>query len=233
MVVFTTADPLSDGLPGTLQQTQMPTRRRLLVIRKPAPVLIDLELFADGQPLAVSWLAAAESIRQQADANNDNRVSWLEVIASDVFGQSERTAGDRRNRSMVAKAYDSNNNGIVEPTELIRFLNRNVGGQEFVTVVAPQDPADDSTGSVFSWLDRDGDRILSKTELLAVQQRLRQRDADGDGRIWLNDFRGQIPGMPNMAPAKSIKSRDVVVFDPSRYRFRSFVISPGAGVFLR
>ena len=180
-------DPFDDGLVHLLEQSVVPTRRRLLVLLDERPLLLDIELTVDGQPIKLHWMEAAQAICSLADADTDGRTTWAEIAAQDRLQTTGEQSDTRRDREMVTSAYDLNNNGLVEPIELVRYLNRGNRGQGFLTVLPPK-ANNTEAEAVFTWLDRNSDGQLDAHELERCSNRLAMRDADGDGRLFRGDF---------------------------------------------
>jgi Ca2+-binding EF-hand superfamily protein len=208
--LFEIEDPLDDEVAASLEQSVIPTKRRLLVLLTTTPVLLDLELLDAERPMAERWESTAAAICAAADADEDQRTTWPELIANVQIQPIEQAS--RRNREMVTAAYDVNNNETVEPAELIRFINRDHDGQGFLTVVDTATDAYDPNVSTFEWLDKNKNGRLDKTEVENAPARLRMRDADGDGRVWTSDFRPLTAAMPSMMQRRPRARKKTQVF---------------------
>ena len=214
LVALAHEDMLDDQLNRTLEQCVLPTSRRLLLLLPSQPLLLELELLENGQPLRQSWQAAARVLMKAADSDEDETTTWDELMSSELAGDNPNPRAAAANQAMVTAAYDTNGDKNVDAVELIRFINRAVRGQGFL-VVRSNRPRPAAPTDVLGWLDRDANDRLDPVELRRVGNRLQARDADGDGKIWLADFRSNstLPANAMRQPSRTEKRSEILDVD--------------------
>lgn len=195
-----TVEPLAET--GENQQADA-ADYRLWLPTSAGPVLVDLDLFVDNQPLRQAFdqkldLVLSESI---GDDQQDpaSRLSWdslFERVAADpaTFGQtSARVSGQEKG---LIKRYDRNQNMMVDDDELVRFLYRDSNfASEFRLFGTDAFRWSNRSGSrLFSAIDRNGDRKLDPVEIeLASESLLRNVDQNADECISLVESTIQLP----------------------------------------
>ena len=112
----------------------------------------------------------------------------------------QRNNEEMDQRGTIVKSYDNNGNRIVEPLEVLRLFDRNTKGHLGLGIQA--EPLDASKSvlesGVRKWLDQNGDGILSTEDKQNAPERLREKDADMDDRLYAVDFRAAVATMGMM-----------------------------------
>ncbi len=208
------ATPSPDAV-KTSAQPAVQTPRRLVWLGTDGPVLIDLSIWIDDQPLEVPWRHVVESLLRVADENQDQRVTWDEMTLSrhvryGQFGNDRWETEDQR-RNMI-RELDLNSDQTVQAEELPAFLSLSLASTQLVTVAARDENTQPNTrveSSVFDWLDTDRNGQLSKEEAQQVSVRLGMWDANGDGQIGREE-RSQ-PAVSRPRSRNSKKSQEPLV----------------------
>jgi len=158
---------------------------RILLLAPTNPVIIELQLSIDGQPHTDALKKLVADVMQLADADGDNRVTWKELCANKrlKYGQFGNLAieGDNSEKQILER-YDIDRDGIVDDTELPRFLTRNAGGSRPFSIRGTADSRDTNRRAAPTWqvLDADGDGAISKSEMAAAAGRLMRLDSNDD-----------------------------------------------------
>ncbi|WP_425615881.1 hypothetical protein NA78x_005813 [Anatilimnocola sp. NA78] len=174
----------------------VPTER-LLLLAPNGPLVIDFELWVDGQPQAEEFEKLLHEVQKLADTDGDGTATWKEVTTSPKFkfGQFGNLPIDRENApKQIIKQYDLNGDGKVDLSELPRFLTRNAGGARAFSVRSIEKFHLRNRRGSPTWeiLDADDDGQLSSTEMEAAATRLRLNDGDDDESLVVGELRKSV-----------------------------------------
>ncbi len=170
-----------------------PVRYRILLLAASGPLVIDICL-TDGVESMAAWRTQSlQALLDFADADADGTTTWDELLREQLLlnlASSGMPVGDDGQRQNLANSYDQDGNGRVAAEELLRFLSRNLPGEEGFQVSSTSfDPFRRTANSPLTrWIDRNSDGVITTEEKRSAPQRLRELDADDDGRLWSRDF---------------------------------------------
>ncbi len=186
--------PKSSDAPLTAAPTTppLPTRQRLLLLPTAGPLIVELSMTDGDQSLQDSWREHVGSVLAIVDANSDDVTVWSEVLSSTPLNRLLFGIGDTNEdqQSTIARSYDANGDGQVQPDELLRLMGRNQDSWSGLMIQAS--PVDSmqaiNRSPLRRWLDQNGDGILSESDRATAAMRLRQRDDDDDDLLFAADF---------------------------------------------
>jgi len=183
-------------------------RERIVLLAPANPIIIEFQLTIDGQPHTAALERLVGEVMKLADEDGDGRVTWKDLCANKriKFGQFGNLAieGDNGEKQIMDR-YDIDNDGIVDATELPRFLTRNAGGSRPFSIRGTADYRDTNRRASPTWrlLDADDDGGISADERTAASSRLMQRDANDDEILLTSELNPRAlaldPGMMNQA----------------------------------
>ena len=158
---------------------------RIVVFAPQNPLIVELRLSIDGQPHVRALEQLVERALELADTDGDGRAMWSELTASPRFkyGQFGNLPIDGDNGpKQIVERYDIDRDGVIDNTELPRFLTRNAGGSRPFSIRGMVDDSPSGRRETPLWqlLDADDDGRLSAEEIATAAGRLRSRDADDD-----------------------------------------------------
>jgi Ca2+-binding EF-hand superfamily protein len=172
---------------------------RILLLTPVSPLLVELELSIDGRPHAEALEQLVDQVLQIADTDRDERTTWQEITTSPrfLYGQFGNLAIDGNNGpKQIIDLYDIDRDGIVDHSELPRFLTRNSGGSRSFSIRGTADYRHSSRNSpTWEVLDADGDGVLASDEIAGAALRLRSRDTDDDEALVPADFSTRLSAM--------------------------------------
>ena len=181
---------------------------RLLAFAPSGPLVIDLRVFLDDEPLGKKRTAAIDRIFASLDEDADGRISWEQLIKhprvmSGLYGNAPVAEGAAI-KDLLEK-YDIVKNGRVDKDELPRFFSDDRGATKAFSLLAPGrgagSPGEDSV--ILAWLDADGDGQLSAEERSQAKSQLRIRDSDDDRVLSSSELTPQMDArMAGMMPMK-------------------------------
>lgn len=166
-------------------QADQASSERFIIFTLGQPLIVELRLAIDGQPHTAALTRLVDSVLQFADADSDGRTTWKELCADKriKYGQYGNLAIENENsEQQIIERYDIGRDGIVERSELPRFLTRNAGSSRPFSVRGSFNYRTASRRSAPTWkaIDLDEDGSLSKQELAEAGSRLAAYDADDD-----------------------------------------------------
>ncbi len=181
---------------------------RVLAFAPAGPLVIDLKVFLDDEPLGKRRTAAIDRIFAALDEDADGRISWeqfvkLPRVMSGLYGNALVAEGAAI-KDLLEK-YDVIKNGRVDKDELPRFFSDDRGATKAFSLLAPGraagSPGEDSV--ILAWLDADGDGQLSAEERSQAKAQLRIRDSDDDRVLSASELMPQMDTrMAGMMPMK-------------------------------
>jgi Ca2+-binding EF-hand superfamily protein len=186
---------------------------RILVFAPQSPVIVELRLSIDGQPHVEALNELVADVLKLSDTDGDGRAMWNELTASPRFkyGQFGNLPIDTNNGpKQVVEKYDIDRDGVVDDTELPRFLTRNAGGSRPFSIRGMVDNSPSALRDAPLWrlLDVDDDGRLSAEEVATSPQRLRSRDADDDEILISAELQPVSAAMPGAMPARRRGGRE-------------------------
>jgi len=177
------------------QSPPVPTfgTERIVLLAPLNPIIIDLQLSIDGRPHTEALDRLVDDVLKLADTDGDGRTMWKELCASKriKYGQYGNLAIENENgEKQVIDRYDIARDGVVDRTELPRFLTRNAGASRPFSIRGTLDHRDLNRRGAPTWrvIDADDDGVISKEEWAAAQARLAGRDNDDDEILLVSDL---------------------------------------------
>lgn len=166
------------------------------------PLVVEFEIWIDGQPQAQVFDQLLDEVLKLADTDGDGRPTWKEVTTSPKFryGQFGNLPFDRENApKQIIQQYDLNSNGLVDRTELPRFLTRNAGGARAFSVRSLEQFHGRNRRGSPTWqaIDADDDGELTTEELQQAFAQLKLHDADDDEILLVDELRPTVDVDPN------------------------------------
>lgn len=181
---------------------------RLIAFAPAGPLVVDLKVFLDGEPLGKVRTAAINRIFASLDEDADGRITWEQFtknprVKSGLYGNA--AIADGANLDDLLEKYDVIKNGRVDKEELPRFFSDDRGATKAFSLLAPArptgSPGEDSM--ILAWLDLDGDGQLSAEERSQARGQLRIRDADDDRVLSASELAPQMDArMAGMMPMR-------------------------------
>jgi Ca2+-binding EF-hand superfamily protein len=179
----------------------IPTEKFLLCSPR-GPLVVEFEIWIDGQPQMQVFDQLLDEVLQLADTDGDGRPTWKEVTTSPKFryGQFGNLPFDRENApKQIIQQYDLNGNGLVDRTELPRFLTRNAGGARAFSIRSLEQFHGRNRRGSPTWqaIDADDDGELTAAELQQAFAQLKLHDADDDEILLVDELRPTADVDPN------------------------------------
>jgi len=182
------------------------SKERILLLAPGNPIVVELHLTIDGQPHTEALVRLVDEVLKLGDTDGDGRTMWKELCASRrvKYGQYGNLAIDNDNsEKQVIERYDIARDGVVDRTELPRFLTRNAGGSRPFSIRGTLDHRDLNRrgAATFRVIDADEDGAISAEERAAAALLLAGRDGDDDEILLASDLnpRLQTPDPEMMA----------------------------------
>ncbi|MCS7469354.1 hypothetical protein NZK35_22105 [Stieleria sp. ICT_E10.1] len=159
---------------------------RLWLPTAKGPLLVDLDVWVDGQPLRDAFAEKLASVRAALEESDEDAMGWdrlLEHVAGDpaTFGQTASRI-DAQQQALI-KRYDRDKDNSVDEQELVRFLFRDSNVSQAFRLFGTDAFrwANRSASPLYAAIDRNQDRKLDPTEIeLAGESLLREIDLNSD-----------------------------------------------------
>jgi Ca2+-binding EF-hand superfamily protein len=169
------------------------SKERILLLAPGNPIVVELHLTIDGQPHTEALVRLVDEVLKLGDTDGDGRTMWKELCASRrvKYGQYGNLAIDNENgEKQVIERYDIARDGVVDRTELPRFLTRNAGGSRPFSIRGTLDHRDLNRRGAATWrvIDADEDGSISAEERAAAASLLAGRDSDDDEILLASDL---------------------------------------------
>jgi Ca2+-binding EF-hand superfamily protein len=166
---------------------------RIVLLAPGNPIIIELQLTIDGQPHTAALERLVDEVLKLADTDGDGRTMWKELCACKrvKYGQYGNLAIDNENgEKQVIDRYDIARDGVVDRTELPRFLTRNAGASRPFSIRGTLNHRDLNRRGAPTWrvIDVDENGIISADERAAAAARLAGRDNDDDEILLVSDL---------------------------------------------
>ena len=191
------------------------SKERVLLLLPINPLIIEFQLAIDGRPHTEALDKLVEDVSKMADTDGDGRPTWREVTSSKRFkyGQFGNVAVNYENdHKQVIELYDIDRDGLVDRSELPRFLTRNAGGSRAFSVRGTADFRNSNRRSAALWklLDADDDGALTAEEMSAGPPRLLSRDMDDDEVLAAADLDQRVALDPGMMTQRRRRGREMI-----------------------
>lgn len=171
-----------------------PVSKERIVLLAPAnPIIIEFQLAIDGQPHTEAMAKLVGEVMKLGDADSDGRVTWKELCANKriKYGQFGNLAIEGENgEKQIIEKYDIDSDGLVDDTELPRFLTRNAGGSRPFSIRGIADFRGNKAHAAPTWqvIDADGDGTISAAEREGAAGRLISRDNNDDEILTVSEL---------------------------------------------
>ncbi|QDV81869.1 EF hand [Stieleria magnilauensis] len=159
---------------------------RLWLPTSKGPLLVDLDVWVDDQPLDDAFAEKLASVRATLKKSDEDAIGWdqlLEHVAGDpaTFGQTASRVESQQ--QALIKRYDRNKDKRVDEQELVRFLFRDSNVSQAFRLFGTDAFrwANRSASPLYAAIDRNQDRKLDPTEIQqASESLLREIDLNSD-----------------------------------------------------
>ncbi len=173
---------------------------RIILFTPVGPLVLELAVSIDGEALAVARQRVVDEMVARLTSEAKGELSWETALADPRFslGENPRTRQDRR---ILIASVDANRDQLVQPDEAAEYLARlaNVG-PALGFGVSEQTWSDRAASPLWRLADADGDGALALDEIGAIEEELRDYDADGNELIDAAELaRDDMPMRPGQA----------------------------------
>lgn len=182
------------------------SKERILLLATNSPILIDFVLTIDGAPHTTALTKLVDEVLKLADTDGDGRTMWKELCECDriKYGQFGNLAiSDDNSEKQIIDRYDIARDGVVDRSELPRFLTRNAGGSRPFSIRGTLNHRGSNRNGSATWrvIDADANGSIDADERRGAAVRLAGRDNDDDEIVTAADLntRLQIPDPEMMA----------------------------------
>ncbi|MDV6029472.1 MAG: EF-hand domain-containing protein [Phycisphaera sp. RhM] len=159
---------------------------RLWLPTSKGPLLVDLDVWIDDQPLRDAFAEKLASVQATLETSDEDAIGWdrlLEHVAADpaTFGQTASRV-DAQQQALI-KRYDRDKDNSVDEQELVRFLFRDSNVTQAFRLFGTDAFrwANRSASPLYAAIDRNQDRKLDATEIeQAGESLLREIDLNSD-----------------------------------------------------
>lgn len=170
---------------------------RFLLLTSGGPLVVEVSLTVDGQPLRVAREREVDKLLKMADSDDDGQATWKEAIEHPRFAALETAYSNPENdreRERQRKQYDRDSDGNMSRAEAEYFMGRIAGaGSSLSLDSSSYRGAVSDSSRLRELLDADGDATLSAAEWQAAPQRLKLYDVDDNDLISLQELAGNLP----------------------------------------
>lgn len=167
-------------------------RRRILLLLPGGPMIVDLQLSLDGQPIEKGIDSLIHRVLEAADTNQDGRSTWDELIQNDEFlagpfgyraTENGPSAGADRQARQWKQRYDVDRNGRIDSREAQAWLGRDTGrAARPFDLRSSRSAFYDARANSPTWrlLDADEDDVLTAEEQEQATSRMLAHDSEDD-----------------------------------------------------
>src|SRR5262245_4266609 len=184
-----------DKAPEIVEAAPAPpiSKERILLLAPDNPIIVEIQLSIDGQPHTEALARLVDEVLKLADTDGDGRTMWKELCACKriKYGQYGNLAIDNENsEKQVIDRYDVARDGIVDPSELPRFLTRNAGSARPFSVRGTLDHGDMNRRAAPTWraIDANESGTISADERARAAALLASRDTDDDEILLVSEL---------------------------------------------
>ncbi len=200
------------GAESSIPAAKVVSRERIVLFAPGGPLLIDMNITIDGQPLDAAVDEMIDEVLRLADTNSDGNPTWDELVECPrfVYGQfGNAPINTPAQRRQVLETYDADRDNRVDRGEVAPFLTQDMAGTGAFTLTSSNQFRDEnrSRSPVWKWLDQEENGVLSSAEIAQAPLRLRLRDADNDDLVYAVDFKTADEVMSDRLMAASALSR--------------------------
>ncbi|MFM2096041.1 MAG: hypothetical protein RIS70_3165, partial [Planctomycetota bacterium] len=166
---------------------------RFLLLGPTGPLVVELSVTIDDQPLEAYHAKRLELLLTQFDSDGDGQTSWEELIDHPVFASGalgmERPATDKRRLDLIEQ-NDLNRDKRVSGDEMSKLLSGEASSSQALTLRSSNEFRDTSVreSAIRRLLDEDGDGVLQGEETKNASTRLHTRDANDDEQLDLAEL---------------------------------------------
>ncbi|MFO0912846.1 MAG: hypothetical protein U0795_07805 [Pirellulales bacterium] len=166
---------------------------RALVVTPRGLLLLALVVDIDGRPLPQVWSDRLQEVLTRADTSGDRQTQWTELwkVPSIVDGAyGNMPAPTEQTQYQLQQEFDLDRNGVVNTTELEILLTgtrRRSGPMQWTSDLTTES-FHDLAGTLWEWIDVDGDHRVSADERQGVNVRLDLLDLNADDAIRESEF---------------------------------------------
>lgn len=173
---------------------------RILLLGPRGPLIVEFQFTIDGRPHVEALEQLVDEVLELARDEADGRPTWAALCAHPriKYGQFGNLPIDGENgEKQIVERYDVNRNGLIERSELPRFLTRNAGGSRSFSIRGTADNRSLNRRGAPTWqvIDADGDGAISAAERAAAALRLASRDTDDDEILLPADLNPRLAAM--------------------------------------
>jgi Ca2+-binding EF-hand superfamily protein len=224
---------VSTADPAATETLDAPVCERFALLTPGGPLVVDVIITIDGSVHLAALEELIEDAFQAADTNGDGERTWEEVANSPKFmyGQfGNLPIADDNQKRLLIKMYDVNENGLVDRSELPRFVTRNVGrARSFSLRSSNEFRSDNRTRSpVRLLIDVDRNGAITQEEMAAAPGLLLNRDADDDQIITLADIKNdaQVGMRGQMSNRRRTTEPDtaILINDRTKWAYASYAL---------
>jgi Ca2+-binding EF-hand superfamily protein len=182
---------------------------RFVLLTQRTPLVVEVELRIGGSTHGEALAALVADVIKAADTDGDGRPTWKELTESKrfMYGQFGNVMiNDDNQKKQVVEMYDANKNGVVDRSEVPRFVTRNAGRARAFSIRGTADLREIGPRETPLWqlLQSDDDlSSISPQELATAAGRLRSRDTDDDDVILPGDLADNLALMPGEMPTRN------------------------------
>lgn len=212
--------------PATASVAQQPASvepdQRFLVLTPGGPVQVGVVISLQGATLDAALEQLVEAAFRAADEDGDGQATWKDVLENPKFQSGQfgnLMANDAEQRAQLVRLYDADRDGLVDRSELPRFLTRNSGGGRAFALQSSNEFRSSNRPRSATRLILDADRngAIDAQEATESPGRLLHRDADNDeailaGELKQNDDADELAPRPAMSGRRRTDEPDTAVW---------------------
>ncbi len=165
-----------------------PSPERILLLARGGPLLVDVWLTIDGQPIGEGLETLIDQVIRAGDTDGDGRATWSEWRENDQFLTGDLAAMDairQRTLNDWIERYDENEDDRIQRGEAAAWLGRDGGRSATPLRIRSRRSYLAGTEASRLWqiLDHDGDGRLAGEEIEFAPQRLLLLDTSDDRMV--------------------------------------------------
>lgn len=205
-----------DAEPAEEVAATAPPPHRIMLLARGGPLLVDVRLTIDGQPIGEGIEALIDRVIQAGDTDGDGSSTWSEWRANTEFLKSDLVNMESMQQRTIknwVESYDENADGRMQRAEVAAWLGRDGGRSASALRVRSRRSylaQGASQSRLWTILDNDADGRLSSDELGLVAERLLLLDTSDDRIVdqsELASLRDQLSGQSGQRPSYDRQSR--------------------------